>query len=195
MSRMGRLIRSHTMRIRAKKYVGSLQTLPFMKDFWVFSLHLLKTELLMQFGISSTSHFRLFRMLVLSFQSARELPRGFNTDFWAPSPEFLIQHIWGEVRESASLRSSQLILIPMFRDHKLRFTGLQEGINLKCGVLLPGKLQSNFILYRDRNVHFIIKKGFRWLFTVTRKQQSDKSLNCWLSVRQIIKLLAIQRLF
>ena len=56
------------MRIRAKKYVGLLQTLPFMEDFWVFSLHLgLKTELLMQFGISSTSHFRLFRMLVLNF--------------------------------------------------------------------------------------------------------------------------------
>ena len=68
MSRMGRIIRSHTMRIRAKKYVGLLQTLPFMEDFWVFSLHLgLKTELLMQFGISSTSHFRLFRMLVLNF--------------------------------------------------------------------------------------------------------------------------------
>lgn len=45
-------------------------------------------------------------MLVLSFR-VHEITQGFNTQISGPpSPEFVIQHIWGEVRESASLRSS-----------------------------------------------------------------------------------------
>lgn len=49
----------------------------------------------------------------------------YNTDFWAPTPEVLIQYIWGGVQKFAFLTSSQMMKIilvwePHFEDLALR---------------------------------------------------------------------------
>ena len=40
-----------------------------------------------------------------------------HTDCWAPSPEFLIQEVWGEAQEFASLASPQVMPMLLFWDH------------------------------------------------------------------------------
>lgn len=62
----------------------------------------------------------------------------YNTDFWAPTPEVLIQCVWSGVQEFAFLTSSQMMTIILVWEPHFEDLALRLLLRLHC---LQGAMQ------------------------------------------------------
>lgn len=93
---------------------------PFVKmspHLWINSAEMLQTLQAWGAKLKTTGHNKIIKGAVLKSQCLRIIwLASWNTDCWAPLPEFLNQQVWGEAWDSAFLASFSGCLS---RHHKL----------------------------------------------------------------------------